>query len=623
MLRRLLSGFRRLVEEWASLGARRRMVAAQPARERPLDVVFYFSESDKNLYQIREWYAPLADLLQHVDGAVVCTRMDVAEVLRAETELAVYLSDGVADIDSYLREAKVIIYPNQSRTIHDALAVNGARHLFVSHGESDKIYTFTNTIKAFSTYLVAGQVAQQRLDLNLLNFNTAERTARIGRPQLDHLHVRPSVREDGRSTVLYAPTWEGLGEAMCYGSGPSHGVSLVEQLLTDERIALIYRPHPLIGTIIPAYAAADRQIRTLLEDASHGSAVHRIDDGPIGDAFSAADLLICDVSALAYDWLSTGKPLLMTHPVEPGAAVEGSRLKDAVPSLRVEDLDAAHTMVTALLTDRSASAAMRQLAADYYGDLTPGAATSAFAREVGQALDEVEKWRAGHPAPAASAAQPARTARRELLSLARTRVAGAVLGGGAEAESMSRMSRSEADFLIVFTSIGAQSRTVSRWAEVIDGLDAATSVAVLVTDPLVYRTLRKTLDVDVYLWRGQGAPHAPARALATKVFVYVEPSAENLRFTAVQDVFHAYLAHPEDQTELWLSHRLRVFDRTLAPEAAHAEWAAEHILDHDPNSMRVTASSDDVVHELLLAAAHRDVEVIDREQRRLRGQELS
>ena len=43
--------------------------------------------------------------------------------------------------------------------------------------------------------------------------------------------------------VWYAPTWEGDRPSIAYGSLASHGVAIIEALLADPSIRIIYRPH--------------------------------------------------------------------------------------------------------------------------------------------------------------------------------------------------------------------------------------------------------------------------------------------------------------------------------------------------------------------------------------------
>ena len=117
--------------------------------------------------------------------------------------------------------------------------------------------------------------------------------------------------------MLYAPTWEGDRAAAAYGSIATHGVALVPALLATGRAPGHLPPAPAqrrastpttarrTSEIIAAIAAAN---------AADPAAQHVYDDGPeLGWQLAAADVAIVDISAMVYDRLATGKPLL-DHP---------------------------------------------------------------------------------------------------------------------------------------------------------------------------------------------------------------------------------------------------------------------------------------------------------------------
>ena len=112
--------------------------------------------------------------------------------------------------------------------------------------------------------------------------------------------------------VLYAPTTEGDVPSMRYSSVASHGVALVRSLVADSAPGVIYRPPPRLGLTVPAYRAAHEEIAGLLRDANaaDAGAQHLVDTtGPFGWQVDAADVCVTDISAVAYDWLATAKPL--------------------------------------------------------------------------------------------------------------------------------------------------------------------------------------------------------------------------------------------------------------------------------------------------------------------------
>src|SRR5690606_9652308 len=130
-------------------------------------------------------------------------------------------------------------------------------HVFINHGESDKMYMTTNQFKAYDYSFIAGRAAYDRLRQKLWNFDVDNRTIQIGRPQADHFVGELPYTPDDRVVVLYSPTWEGDRAAAAYGSVASHGVALSSALLADPRFRFIYRPHPRSGVIDPEFKRAN------------------------------------------------------------------------------------------------------------------------------------------------------------------------------------------------------------------------------------------------------------------------------------------------------------------------------------------------------------------------------
>src|SRR5699024_3577457 len=124
-----------------------------------------------------------------------------------------------------------------------------------------------------------------------------------------------------------------------YGSVDTHGLALVDDFLADGW-TVIYRPHPLTGVRDDAgYGAADRAIRDrLAREAEHGAA-HRIDGGiPLSHSFADADLLVCDISSVAVEWLPVDRPLALTESRRTEALVATSPLTEVAPRIAADEM---------------------------------------------------------------------------------------------------------------------------------------------------------------------------------------------------------------------------------------------------------------------------------------------
>ena len=178
--------------------------------------------------------------------------------------------------------------------------------------------------------------------------------------------------------MLYAPTWEGDRPSIRYSSVRSHGRAIVESLRADPGVRILYRPHPWIGRVSADHAQADRALRAALE--ADGDR-HLIDTGPYGWQWGFADRCVTDVSAVAYDWLATRKPLIVTRPAV-DVYLPPSRLLAALPLLDASQAGEA----ARLLLDVPAEPGMAELAEHYFGDTSRGAGTARFENALEDAI---------------------------------------------------------------------------------------------------------------------------------------------------------------------------------------------------------------------------------------------
>jgi CDP-glycerol glycerophosphotransferase (TagB/SpsB family) len=168
---------------------------------------------------------------------------------------------------------------------------------------------------------------------------------------------------------------------MAYGSLVTHGEALVTSLVACPSIRVIYRPHPRTGTQSHADAQADAHIRQILARAPGR---HLVDTGAYGWQWAFADACVTDISSVAYDWLATGKPLMITRPEHEGAYLPASRLLEAAPLLSADDASSAADRILDLLSQPREEWA--DLVRYYFGDTTPGASTARFHAALDEAL---------------------------------------------------------------------------------------------------------------------------------------------------------------------------------------------------------------------------------------------
>lgn len=230
------------------------------------EVMLYFSlgESSGTSYQVDSWLTTLAEL-RHRAMILVREHKHVTRIGATDLPIiSVPRGPEVMDID--LPDLKVVMYVgNVGNNIH-MLRQNGVRHVFVGHGDSDKVASTNPFSRVYDEVWVAGRAGRDRYR-RAGSAVSDEAIVEVGRPQLAALEP---PRQDRRIfTVLYAPTWEGWSTDLALSSVPVIGVKIIKTLLAlSPNVRIIYKPHPLTGYQDPATKRVNQQIIDLLEDAN-------------------------------------------------------------------------------------------------------------------------------------------------------------------------------------------------------------------------------------------------------------------------------------------------------------------------------------------------------------------
>ena len=362
----------------------------------------YFADSDVNIYQMRQWYAPLQELSKEWPVLVLARNASGARQLVDESGLDVAFVPKVTDLERVIDEQRldVILYVNQNTRNFQMMRYGDFWHVFVNHGESDKMYMTSNQHKSYDLALVAGDAARARLSQALWDYDVERSTIPIGRPQTGHLTGQRPFTPDERTVVFYAPTWEGDRPAACYGSVATHGETLVRHLLDSGSHRVVYRPHPRSGVVDSEFGAANARIIEMIAAANQQdpTAQHVYDNSPtLGWQLSLPDVAICDISAMVYDRLATGKPLMVTKPLAPEASIDEGGYLSVCEWLDAESSADIVGEVARVIADDQARERLGNWSTHYFGDTTPGAPTRRFHEAIATLVERAETQRAQHP----------------------------------------------------------------------------------------------------------------------------------------------------------------------------------------------------------------------------------
>jgi hypothetical protein len=227
------------------------------------EVALYFSfaaVSRDFMYQVNMWI----ETLEQLDlRPVIILRERASFRYLSRTWIPVVCvpkADDLAELE--LSGVRVVLYPgNAGKNVH-MLRVAEAKHVFIGHGDSDKLASSNRVSKVYDEIWVAGRAGRDRYQ-RVRHAISDSAIVEVGRPQLSPIRLHAEHVPGPLPVVLYAPTWEGWSDDDCHTSLIPMGVPLIEKLLT-ENVRIVYKPHPLTGKRSAEAAAADKAIRELL-----------------------------------------------------------------------------------------------------------------------------------------------------------------------------------------------------------------------------------------------------------------------------------------------------------------------------------------------------------------------
>ncbi|MFC9281215.1 hypothetical protein [Streptomyces collinus] len=248
-------------------------------------VGMYFSGGTSSAYQANMWLEPLARL----DGRPLIVLRERFMVKRiASTDIPIVCLPKVADLMRLEQSTlKMLIHPSNSGKTSQVLRIPTIKHAFVNHGESDKLSSCNPYAKAYDEVWVAGPAARERYALANVGVDNRD-VVEIGRPQLHAIEPYAGAPTGEYTTVLYAPTWEGWDGNPGNTSVVEAGENIVRALLADPKVRLLYKPHPLTGSVDPRAGAANVRIQDMIRAANTARAAQHAQERPAPTA--AADL---------------------------------------------------------------------------------------------------------------------------------------------------------------------------------------------------------------------------------------------------------------------------------------------------------------------------------------------
>ena len=230
------------------------------------ETVLYFSGSKDSAYQVNMWL----ETMEQLDSKplIILRERVILNNLAPTTVPVICVPGGVHLMNLDLSNVRVALYAaNVGKNIH-LLRVPTMKHVFIGHGDSDKLASVNPYSKVYDEVWTAGRAGRDRYaiaDVGVRDDDIVE----VGRPQLAPIQGWNGVPEGRIPTVLYAPTWEGWDGNPGNTSIVLAGENIVKKLVkADPPVRVLYKPHPFTGTVSKEAGAAHKRITALVEKAA-------------------------------------------------------------------------------------------------------------------------------------------------------------------------------------------------------------------------------------------------------------------------------------------------------------------------------------------------------------------
>ncbi|GLF93738.1 hypothetical protein [Streptomyces yaizuensis] len=229
-------------------------------------VVLYFSGSSESAYQGNMWL----ETMENIEGRplIIMRERGLVGKLHPTTVPVICVPGATHLMNMDLSSVRVALYPaNVGKNIH-LLRVPTIQHVFIGHGDSDKLASVNPYSKVYDEVWTAGRAGRDRYALADVGVRDDD-IVEVGRPQLAPIKPWTGTPKNPIPTVLYAPTWEGWDTNPGNTSILLAGENIVRRLLAAENpVRVIFKPHPFTGIRDKQAKIVSATITTMIREAN-------------------------------------------------------------------------------------------------------------------------------------------------------------------------------------------------------------------------------------------------------------------------------------------------------------------------------------------------------------------
>lgn len=287
------------------------MTSVSSANENPYSIAYFLVTDIQHV-------PPVIRLFPHLGGIVITENKAIYDLITTK-----YQSLNIPILFSTRKEAHKIIIQHKIRVViyPSYHILFRAKAVQIFHGGlSDKNYVESVKILLYDLVLFPGEKTKDKVN-KAGYLKSIPQWELVGYPKFDPLInktlTHPSSFNNGRKTILYAPTWVSQNENFKTIKFSEHGESslhiwskeIIRALHKDYNIIIKYhsRIYRKPGDI---YNEIDELIISL---HAQDTVLTKIDDN-ILPYMAEADLMISDISTACYEWFHFDKPIVYANP---------------------------------------------------------------------------------------------------------------------------------------------------------------------------------------------------------------------------------------------------------------------------------------------------------------------
>lgn len=147
-------------------------------------------------------------------------------------------------------DGKIVFYLFNAQSNCRIVANRKAKHIFVTHGESNKVSSIKPIIRIYDHVIVAGDLGIDRYLYNEIFYKDDIERNRVIKMGNTFIGDAKYCYNDSSKSILYAPTWEGGVIEENYSSLDENlkSFNIIDKIIKTHNIQKVYiQPHPNTG----------------------------------------------------------------------------------------------------------------------------------------------------------------------------------------------------------------------------------------------------------------------------------------------------------------------------------------------------------------------------------------